>query len=295
MLEDITSASSSIHINQFGFRPGLVGDAFAEALIEKAADGIPSGSSSTGRLDPERGARALYERLAAAGIEVCVVRATQLRAPVGPLGGGGTTRWNLSGLGHVDHHKVVIVDGRVGWVGGAGIEDTSTTAASTTCSYAPPGRSSRGAAPLSRQLPLARGLGSSDELDGLFTSSEAGADAVPAVVLHNAPRQYRPITAEIARLLERARDARRGQPVRHRPGDDPADRARRSARRARPPLRSCQREQLGLRGRTAVPPCEAAGCRRRHSRVPGDAAHAKLSCPMERSFSSGRAISRPGA
>ena len=90
MLEDITSASSSIHINQFGFRPGLVGDAFAEALIEKAADGIPvrlvvDRQSS----DPERGARALYERLAAAGIEVCVVRATQLRAPVGPSGAAG--------------------------------------------------------------------------------------------------------------------------------------------------------------------------------------------------------------
>ena len=172
MLEDITSASSSIHINQFGFRPGLVGDAFAEALIEKAADGIPvrlvvdrQGS------DPERGARALYERLAAAGIEVCVVRATQLRAPVG-LGSGGTTRWNPSGLGHVDHRKVVIVDGRVGWVGGAGIED-----------YFHDGRFHdlfvRATGPvvsqlqllLSRQLPLARGSVPSDELDGLFPSS----------------------------------------------------------------------------------------------------------------------------
>ncbi len=40
MLEDIASASSSIHINQFGFRPGVVGDSFAEALSAKAREGV---------------------------------------------------------------------------------------------------------------------------------------------------------------------------------------------------------------------------------------------------------------
>ena len=37
MLADVAAASSSVHINQFGFRPGVVGDAFAEALVAKAA------------------------------------------------------------------------------------------------------------------------------------------------------------------------------------------------------------------------------------------------------------------
>ncbi len=41
MLEDIRSATSSVHINQFGFRPGVIGDAFAEALVSKAAEGVP--------------------------------------------------------------------------------------------------------------------------------------------------------------------------------------------------------------------------------------------------------------
>ena len=31
MLADIAAATSSVHINQFGFRPGVVGDRFAEA------------------------------------------------------------------------------------------------------------------------------------------------------------------------------------------------------------------------------------------------------------------------
>jgi cardiolipin synthase A/B len=206
MLEDINSASTAVHINQFGFRPGIVGDGFAEALIRKAGEGVPvrlvvdrQGS------DPERGARALYERLTAAGVQVCVVRATQPRAPFGPLGGGGPNRWNLAGLGHIDHRKVVVVDGRVGWVGGAGIED-----------HFQDGRFHdlflRVTGPVVSQLQLLflasfRWLGGSvrlAELDGLFPPAEMGTDAVPAVVLHNAPGRYRPITDEIARLLDDA-------------------------------------------------------------------------------------------
>ena len=122
MLADIAAATSSVHINQFGFRPGTIGESFAEALLERAGEGVSvrlvvdrQGSA------PEEGSRELYERLAAGGIEVCVVRATKPRATLGPLGGGGDTRWNLSTLGHIDHRKLVVVDGRTGWVGGAGI------------------------------------------------------------------------------------------------------------------------------------------------------------------------------
>jgi cardiolipin synthase len=208
MLEDIRAATSSIHINQFGFRPGVVGDAFADALLAKAAEGVPvrlvvdrQGSK------PEEDSRALYERLTAAGIEVCVVRATKPRAPVGPLGGDGATRWNLGALGHIDHRKVVIVDGRIGWIGGAGIED-----------HFQDGRFHdlflRAAGPVVAQLQLVflasfRWLGGAvprAEVDTLFPSLDAGPEDVPAVVLHNAPGRYRPITDAIARLLESAVD-----------------------------------------------------------------------------------------
>ena len=128
MLADIRSASSSVHINQFGFRPGGVGEEFADALVEKLRDGVPvrlvvdrQGS------DPEGGARIFYERLTQAGAEVCVVRATKPRAQRGVLGTGGALHWNLGALGHIDHRKVVIVDGRVGYVGGPGIEDHYAT------------------------------------------------------------------------------------------------------------------------------------------------------------------------
>ena len=206
MLQDIASASSSVHVNQFGFRPGLVGDVFADALIAKAGAGVPvrlvvdrQGS------DPERSTKAFYDRLAAAGIDVCVVRATKPRAQVGPLGQGGQTRWNLRGLGHVDHRKLAVVDGLIGWVGGAGIED-----------HFQDGRFHdlflRVEGPVVAQLQLVflsgfrwlGGLVPVTELDALFPVLEAGAHPIPALVLHNAPGRYRPITDAIAHLLERA-------------------------------------------------------------------------------------------
>jgi cardiolipin synthase len=206
MLEDIASATSSVHINQFGFRPGAVGDAFADALLGKAAKGTPvrlvvdrQGS------DPEGGSREFYDRLTAGGIQVCVVRATRPRVPAGRLGGGGAMHWNLRGLGHIDHRKLAVLDGRIGWVGGAGIED-----------HFQDGRFHdlfvRVAGPVVAQLQLVflsgfRWLGGEvpvAELGDLFPALDEGADPVPAVVLHNAPGRYRPITDAIARLLESA-------------------------------------------------------------------------------------------
>jgi cardiolipin synthase A/B len=206
MLEDLAAATSSIHINQFGFRPGTVGDQFAEVLARKAEEGIPvrlvvdrQGSA------PEEGAREHYDRLVAAGVQVCVVRAVKARVPAGPLGSGGATHWNLRGLGHIDHRKVFVIDGRIGWIGGAGIED-----------HFQDGRFHdiflRLTGPVVAQLQLVflagfRWLGGtlrSDEVDGLFPDPEAG--TIPAVVLHNAPGRYRPITDAIARMLDDARE-----------------------------------------------------------------------------------------
>ena len=206
MLADIAAASSSVHINQFGFRPGVVGDRFADALIAKVAEGVSvrlvvdrQGS------DPERSSKAFYDRLTGAGIEVCVVRATRPRVPAGPLASGGATQWNLGGLGHIDHRKVFVVDGRVGWVGGAGIED-----------HFQDGRFHdlflRVEGPVVAQLQLVflaslrwlHGQVDRADLDALFPLLEGGTDPVPARVLHNAPGGYRPITDAITHVLDTA-------------------------------------------------------------------------------------------
>ena len=206
MLADIGSASSSVHVNQFGFRPGEIGDRFADVLVAKAQEGVPvrlvvdrQGS------DPEGGARSFYERLVGAGVEVCVVRATKPRAAVGPLGSGGATGWNLRGVGHIDHRKVVLVDGRIGWVGGAGIEDHFADGRFHDLFVRVEG-------PVVAQLQLVflgafRWLGGTVDpasLTVLFPRLDGGSSPIPATVLHNAPGRYRPITEAITRMLDQA-------------------------------------------------------------------------------------------
>jgi cardiolipin synthase A/B len=99
----------------------------------------------------------------------------------------------------------MVVDGRVGWVGGAGIED-----------HFQDGRFHdlflRVEGPVVAQLQLVflasfrwlYGEVDRPELDALFPFLEGGADPVPARILHNAPGRYRPITDTIAHLLENA-------------------------------------------------------------------------------------------
>jgi cardiolipin synthase len=207
MLDDIAAASSSVHINQFGFKPGVVGDVFAETLTAKAGEGVPvrlvvDGLGSA----PDKGSREHYRRLVAGGVQVCVNRASKLRAAVGPLGEPVATRWNLGAVGHVDHRKVVVVDGRIGWVGGAGIEDHFNDGRFHDLFL-------RVTGPVVAQLQLVfltsfRWLGggqvSRSELDALFPPLDEGDDPIPAVVRHNAPGSYRPITTAIARLFDDA-------------------------------------------------------------------------------------------
>jgi len=193
MLADIAAAESSIHINQYGFRPGTIGERFAQALLAKASAGVSvrlvvDGSGSY----RGRSGREFYERLRSGGVEVRVVRATR--------------PWEPSNLGHFDHRKFVVVDGSVGWVGGGGIED-----------HFEDGRFHdlflRLTGPVVSQLQLVfiasfRWLGGevpASSLDSLFPEHE-DAPGSPAQVLHNAPGPYRPITVAIGELLDGARE-----------------------------------------------------------------------------------------
>jgi cardiolipin synthase A/B len=183
ILDDIASATSSIHINQYGFRPGEIGERFAGALLAKAAEGVAV-RVVVDRVGSRPGrSGGFYDRLRAGGIDVRVVRAP----------------------GRIDHRKLFAVDGRVAWVGGAGIEDHFADGRFHDLFV-------RLTGPVVAQLQLVflasfRWLGGEvapERLDALFPPLEPG--AIPATALHNAPGSYRPITTAIAELLDGARE-----------------------------------------------------------------------------------------
>jgi cardiolipin synthase A/B len=204
--EDMEDAQSSIHVIQFGFKPGTVGDVFAELLERRAREGVAvrlivdeNGSAASGRSRP------MFERLARAGAEIVVNVGSKLRAARGPVGGDRGIVWNLRNAGHIDHRKMVIVDGRVGWVGGAGFEDhfadgrfhdlfvrfEGEAASQLQLVFVASFRYHAGRFPAGTE--------------GLFPSpGPRPVDAVDAVVAHNAPGPYRPITTAIRELVESA-------------------------------------------------------------------------------------------
>jgi cardiolipin synthase A/B len=208
ILRDVAAASTSVHVNQFGFKPGTIGEAFADALLAKAAEGVAVRVVVDGQGSrPDGGSRELYRRLLAGGVDVRVVRATRLRGPTQPRAAGGGSRWNLDRLARIDHRKLFAIDGKIGWVGGGGIEDHFNDGRFLDLFV-------RLTGPVVSQLQLVflasfRWLGGAipaRELDALFPDHEAVAGAIPATVLHNAPGPRRPITAAIARLLDGARE-----------------------------------------------------------------------------------------
>ena len=122
MLEDIATATGSIHVMQYGFQPGVVGDPFAEAFASKARDGVKvrlilDALGSHAFTSSKR----MLADLAAAGVEVML---HDLIPPDrhGPIGQRRLMphAWQA---GRVEHRKLVLVDGRVAYIGGAGIED----------------------------------------------------------------------------------------------------------------------------------------------------------------------------
>jgi cardiolipin synthase len=122
MLDDIASATSSIHILMFGWKPGTVGSAFAELLLDRLRAGVAVrilvdsfGSRPYGTSRP------MFTELVEAGATVVV---NDLLPPDrrGAYPDASAT-WPISTIGRADHRKLFVIDGRVTWTGGAGIED----------------------------------------------------------------------------------------------------------------------------------------------------------------------------
>jgi cardiolipin synthase len=210
MLDDIRSATSSISLLIYGWKPGEVGAQFREALLAKLAEGVEvrvavDGIGSEIRL----AARSFYRELIDAGLPI--VANEGLWADIeGPLGGLRFVDRRFDDLLHFDHRKMMVVDGRIGYVGGSGIEDHFNDERFYDVM-------ARMEGPIVAQLqtiflatwrfqggPLPSGTGA---LAHLYPESpDPGPDGAPALVLMNDPGYgYYPISEAIEAAIEGAR------------------------------------------------------------------------------------------
>jgi cardiolipin synthase A/B len=122
MLEDIAAAEDHIHLLIYGYKPGEIGTTFLDALAAKAAAGVEVrlAVDAIGS-EVDMGSRDLFRRLVEAGVDV-VAHDGILIARSGHI---GSRRFEPrpEDLLHFDHRKMAVIDGRVGYVGGSGIED----------------------------------------------------------------------------------------------------------------------------------------------------------------------------
>ena len=106
----------------YGYKPGDIGETFLTALADKVREGVEVrlAVDAIGS-EVDFGSKDLYRRLREAGIEV-VAHDGVVVLRGGPL---GSRVFHAHGedLLHFDHRKMAVFDGRVGYVGGSGIED----------------------------------------------------------------------------------------------------------------------------------------------------------------------------
>jgi cardiolipin synthase len=108
MLEAIRGARQTITFEMYIYAEGVVGEAFTTALVERARAGVKIhflyDALGSGKIDKK-----YLARLKEAGVEI---------AEYNPL------RWyTLAQMNNRTHRKLMVVDGRIGFTGGAGVQD----------------------------------------------------------------------------------------------------------------------------------------------------------------------------
>jgi cardiolipin synthase A/B len=122
IIDDIEAAETSVHIMMFGFYPGEWGMRIANALIAKADEGVQVRVSVDRYGSKVFGENVeLYENVSTSGVRVVV-------NDIFPVQGTGELphrerSWLQDEVGQADHRKLIVIDGELGWIGGAGFED----------------------------------------------------------------------------------------------------------------------------------------------------------------------------
>jgi cardiolipin synthase len=109
MLEAISSAKKSVHMEMYIFWSEGIGERFRDALAERASRGVEVRLLLDGVGSPKHLKRTDVEMLRRAGCRVEFFR------PVRP--------WMLDVLNRRTHRRILVVDGALGFTGGVGIAD----------------------------------------------------------------------------------------------------------------------------------------------------------------------------
>lgn len=108
MLKAIRAAQKTITFEMYIFAEGEVGEAFTQAFEERARAGVKV-HFLYDAIGSEKISKMYLDRLEAAGVEI---------AAYNPF------RWyTLASMNNRTHRKLMVVDGRIGFTGGAGIQD----------------------------------------------------------------------------------------------------------------------------------------------------------------------------
>ena len=122
MLDDIAAATDHVHLLIYGYKAGDIGETFLTALADRVAAGVEVRLSVDAiGSEVDFGSKDLFRRLLAAGVEV-VAQDGIVVVRTGDLA-DRSFRPRGEDLLHFDHRKMAVIDGRVGYVGGSGIED----------------------------------------------------------------------------------------------------------------------------------------------------------------------------
>jgi len=119
MFAAIGTAQDHIHLETYIFEDDDIGKPFADLLLEKQAAGVQVNLiyDSVGCLNTPK---EFFDRLRAGGIQVLEFN------PVNPLA-GKKKEWLLNNR---DHRKLLVVDGRVAFIGGINISETYSSGSS---------------------------------------------------------------------------------------------------------------------------------------------------------------------
>lgn len=205
MGDDMAAAQSSIHILMFTISPGEVSDRVVSILKTQVAAGVEVrmivdryGAKVNDRSKP------IFDELTAVGVEVVVNDIFPIDRD--GLLGDGSIDPRQDEVGNADHRKMMVIDGKVGWIGGAGFEDHFFDG-SYHDTYV------RVTGDVVRQMQLVyltsfHALGGPPPASGLdlyFPVPDAPG-AIPATLLHNVPGGSLPGTQAMGEVIEQSQE-----------------------------------------------------------------------------------------